>query len=138
NHVDVTGIIATSAVMTAVIGFSLQDTLGNILGGVAIQLDHSIQVGDWIKVDDLSGRVVEIRWRYTAIETRAWETVIIAHGVLAKNKFLVLGRRRGEPAPVRWRRTVPFNVDFRYPPAQVIQAVEEALRAAEIPEVAAA
>ena len=39
HHVDVTGIVATSAVVTAVIGFSLQDTLANVMGGIALQLE---------------------------------------------------------------------------------------------------
>lgn len=67
--VNLSGIITTSAVMTAVLAFSMQETLGNILGGLALQLDNSIKVGDWVKVDDVSGRVSEVRWRYTAIET---------------------------------------------------------------------
>ncbi len=44
--VELSGVIATSAVLTAVIGLSLQDTLGNILGGLALQLDSSISVGN--------------------------------------------------------------------------------------------
>jgi small-conductance mechanosensitive channel len=39
---DLTGIVATSAVITAVIGFSLADTLGNIMGGMALQMEHTI------------------------------------------------------------------------------------------------
>jgi small-conductance mechanosensitive channel len=35
KDVDITGIIATSAVITAVIGLSFQDTLGNVMGGMA-------------------------------------------------------------------------------------------------------
>src|SRR5438874_9551158 len=38
--VNLSGIIATSAVITAVVGFSLLDTLGNIMGGMALQMDH--------------------------------------------------------------------------------------------------
>lgn len=34
---DLSGIVTTSAVMTAVLAFSMQDTLGNILGGLAQQ-----------------------------------------------------------------------------------------------------
>lgn len=126
-------ILATSTVLTAVIGFSMQDTLGNILAGLAIQIDQSIHKGDWIKIDDLVGRVTETRWRYTSIETRNWETVLIPNSVLMKNKFLVLGRRTGEP--VQWRRWVYFNVDFRTSPKKVIDTVVEAVRTAEIPRV---
>lgn len=131
---DLSGIVATSAVITAVIAFSMQDTLGNILGGIALQLDDSLQVGDWIKVDDITGRVVDIRWRSTAVETRNWETVVIPNSQLMKGKFTVLGRRQGQPE--QWRRWVWFNVAYGVPPARVIDVVERALCKADIPRVA--
>jgi small-conductance mechanosensitive channel/CRP-like cAMP-binding protein len=130
-----TGLITTSAVLTAVIGFSMQDTLGNIMGGLALQMDNSVQVGDWVKVGDVNGKVSEIRWRYTAIETRNWETVIIPNSVLMKGQVTVLGRR--QDAPLQWRRWVWFNVDYRYQPSDVTEAVTNALTANPIPRVAA-
>ncbi len=127
-------ILATSAVITAVIAISMQDTLGNILGGLALQLDNSIEVGDWIKVDDISGRVVDIRWRSTLVETRNWETVVFPNSQLMKNKFLVLGRRTDQP--VQWRRWVWFNVTLNTTPTKVVNAVESAILQAEINNVA--
>src|SRR6266850_65082 len=132
--VDVTGIVATSAVITAVIGLSFQDTLGNMMGGMALQMERAISVGDWIRVDDQEGLVREIRWRHTAVETRNWDTVIIPNSVLMKSRVTVLGRRAG--APRQHRQWVIFNVDFRYAPTDVIDAVENALRAEPIPNVA--
>lgn len=125
---SVAGLITTSAVLTAVIGFSLQDTLGNVMGGLSVQMDKSIQVGDWITLGPGQpvGRVAEIRWRYTAIETRNWETVIIPNGTIVKSQVMILGRRTGEP--LQWRRQLEFFVDFRTPPTDVIDAVETALR----------
>jgi small-conductance mechanosensitive channel len=131
---DLSGIVTTSAVITAVIAFSMQDTLGNILGGLALELDNSIQVGDWIKVDDVIGKVVDIRWRSTSVETRNWETVIIPNSVLMKSKFSVLGKRVGQPE--LWRRWVGFNVDYNIPPARVIEIVEKAIQSADIHRVA--
>ncbi|MCC6553909.1 MAG: mechanosensitive ion channel [Polyangiaceae bacterium] len=131
---NVTGLLATSAVVTAVIGLSLQDTLGNTLGGLALQIDDSIHVGDWVKVGDIIGKVVEIRWRYTAVETRNGETALVPNSVLMKSQVIVLGRRAA--GPVQWRRTVLFNVDFRHQPSDVICAVTEALNAAMIDNVA--
>jgi small-conductance mechanosensitive channel/CRP-like cAMP-binding protein len=132
--VNLTSLLATSAVLTAVIGLSLQDTLGNMVAGITLQLDSSIRTGDWIKVGDVSGRVSEIRWRFTAIETRNWETVIIPNAQLIKGQVTILGRRTGEPR--RWRRWVYFNVDFRYSPTQVIDTVQAALRSEPIANVA--
>src|SRR5581483_4872333 len=74
--VNLSGLIATSAVFTAILGFSMQDVIGNVAGGLALQLDNSLEVGDWVKFNDIAGKVTDIRWRYTAIETRNWETVL--------------------------------------------------------------
>ena len=131
---DPSSILASTAVVTAVLAFALQDTLGNILGGIAVQLDNSIEVGDWIRVDDVTGRVVDIRWRSTSIETRDWETVIVPNSALMKGKFMVLGRRRGEPT--QWRRHVRFAVDLSAPPARLIPAVEQSIRESEIAHAA--
>lgn len=128
------GIIATSALITAVIGLSFQDTLGNTMGGLALQLERSIAVGDWVRVDHHEGRVVDIRWRHTAVETRDWETILIPNSVLMKSQVTVVGRRGG--APTQHRRWVYFNVDFRYTPTEVADAVAEALAAEPIENVA--
>lgn len=131
---DLGSIVATSAMITAVVAFSMQDTLGNILGGLALQLDNSIQIGDWIKVDDLVGRVVDIRWRSTLVETRNWETVVFPNSQLMKNKFMVLGRRTDQPAQLR--RWVWFNVSMETAPTRVVSVVEESVRQTDIANVA--
>ncbi len=131
---NLSGLIATSAVLTAVIGFSLQDTLGNVMGGLFLQVDNSISVGDFIKLGELSGKVVEIRWRYTAVETSNGDTAIIPNSALMKTQVLVLGRNaRGRK---HQRRQLYFNVDFRRQPNQVIDAVAGALVGRKIPHVA--
>lgn len=132
---DLSQIVTTSAVITAVIAFSMQDTLGNILGGLAIQLDDSLEVGDWIKVDDVTGKVSDIRWRSVSIETRNWETVVIPNGQLMKSKFTVLGRRSGRP--VQWRRWVWFDTDYSVPPSRVIAVAQETLQRAAVANMAA-
>ncbi|HEU5453922.1 MAG TPA: cyclic nucleotide-binding domain-containing protein [Terriglobales bacterium] len=133
--VSLSGIVTTSAVITAVIGFSLQDTLGNVMGGLALQMEKSINTGDWIQVGATQGQVKDIGWRHTAIETRNWDTLIIPNSVLMKGEVTVLGRRTH--LPLQHRMWVYFSVDYRVPPTDVIQAVETALRAEPIPGVAA-
>jgi CRP-like cAMP-binding protein len=119
-----------------VIAFSLQDTLGNVMGGLSVQLDKSIAVGDWISLGtgQPSGQVVEIRWRYTAIQTRTGDTLIVPNGAIVKSQVTILGRRVG--APPRTRRQIDFFVDFRTPPTEVIGAVERALQADPVPRMA--
>jgi small-conductance mechanosensitive channel len=135
GKVDLTGIVATSAVLTAVIGLSFQDTLGNMMGGMALQLERTIAIGDWIRIDNQEGLVKEIRWRHTSIETRNWDTIIVPNTVLMKSQVTVLGRRSGSPR--QHRMWVYFHVDFRYSPSEVIDIVESTLRGEQIPNIAA-
>jgi CRP-like cAMP-binding protein len=109
--------------------------LGNLLGGVVLQLDRSIQVGDWVKVDDVSGRVVEIGWRHTAIETRNRETVVVPNGWLVKNRFTVIGSR-ADAKPL-WRRWVHFDVALDAPPLAVCEVLARGVNDARIAHVAA-
>lgn len=134
--VNLTGLLATSAVFTAVIGFAMQDTLGNILAGLALQFDSSLRLGDWIKVDDQSGQVTQIKWRYTSIRTRNGETVIIPNSHLMKGKYILI--TDPELGEVRWRRWVWFSVDYSVPSAEVIRLAEASVAEADIPCVAKA
>jgi small-conductance mechanosensitive channel len=128
-------VLGASAVASGVFALSLQSTLGNILGGIAIQIDGSIRVGDWIQLENgRQGKVKDIRWRHTSIETRDWDTIIVPNSGLLAQSFTILGRRCEQP--LQHRMWVYFNVDFRYAPAHVIEVVTDALLAAPIKNVA--
>jgi small-conductance mechanosensitive channel/CRP-like cAMP-binding protein len=133
---SVAGVITTSAVLSAVIGLSLQSTLGNVMNGLSIQLDKSISVGDWISLGPnlATGQVIEIRWRYTALQTSRWDTVIVPNSQLVNGQITIIGRRIGQPRMSR--RQVDFFVDFRTPPTEVLAAVEAGLRADPVPHMA--
>ena len=136
HGLDPSSVLATSAVVSAVLAISLQSTLGNILGGVALQLDGSIHEGDWIQLENgRQGRVRSIRWRHTVVETRDWSTIIVPNVQLLANNIMILGKREGRSVPQRY--WVWFNVDFRFPPMRVVQVVTEAVNASPIPGVSA-
>ncbi len=135
SGVNLASIVATSAVATAVIGLSLQSTLGSVIGGLALQVDDSLNEGDWIELENKTqGLVKKVRWRHTVIETRDWDTLIVPNSALLNQTIKILGKREGQPR--LHRMWVYFNVDFRTPPTRVVRAVDEALRAAAIPGVA--
>jgi CRP-like cAMP-binding protein len=133
---DFGSVVATSAIVSGVLALSLQATLGNILGGIALQLDNSISQGDWIQLPDgTQGKVRAIHWRHTVVETRNWDTLIVPNANLLAANILILGKRDG--APIQHRMWVYFNVDFRHSPSRVIDVVRAALHAAPIERVAA-
>ncbi len=133
--VTTSSFVATSAIVSGVLALSLQATLGNILGGVALQLDGSVHVGDWVQLTDgTQGKVIAIRWRHTVVETRNWDTIVVPNSNLLAQNIVILGKRTGKP--LQHRQWVYFNVDFRYPPSRVIEVVQDALCAAPIERVA--
>ena len=135
HGLDPSSVLATSAVISAVLAISLQSTLGNILGGVALQLDGSIHEGDWIQLENgKQGRVKQVRWRHTVVETRDWSTIIVPNMQLLSGNIMILGKRDGRAVPQRmW---VWFNVDFRVAPTRVVQVVGDAVNGSPIDGVA--
>src|SRR5262249_53853167 len=79
---DVSSVLATGAIATAAVGFALQDTLRSVMGGMALQMDRTVRAGDWIRLDQIEGRVTDVRWRQTSIVTRDGDTVVIPNSHL--------------------------------------------------------
>jgi small-conductance mechanosensitive channel/CRP-like cAMP-binding protein len=136
NHgLDSTSTAAAAAAASGVLAISMQQTLGNIFGGVALQLDGSIHEGDWIQLENgKQGKVRAIRWRHTLVETRDWSTIVVPNAQLLANNITILGWREGKKTPQRmW---VYFNIDFRFAPTRVIQVVMDAINGSPIENVA--
>ncbi len=129
---DPASLVTTSAVITAIVAFAMQDTLGNILGGIALQLDNSVQIGDWIKVDTTKGQVIEVHWRHTVVLTNNGDVVVVPNSMLMKSKVDVFC----STARPHFRRWVYFPVGFQIPPQMVIAVIEKTIREADIPYVA--
>ena len=83
--IDVATLLGTSAVVSLVLGFALQDTLGNLFAGISLQLERPFDVGDFIKVGPHEGRVVQIAWRSTRLETVRREVVTLPNSQVAKD-----------------------------------------------------
>ena len=132
--VNLASLITTSAVLTGVIAFSMQEMLGNLWGGIALQADNTCRIGDWIRVDGVVGQIIGIRWRCLAVATNDGETVMMPNAQLVKSRVTVLARRGDLKIP--WRRPVEFFVGYDAAPSRVLAVVEAALARAEIPNVA--
>ena len=98
-----TGIIAASAASAVVVGFALQDTLGNAIAGLAIQIEKPFRVGHWIRIGEHVGVVEEITWRATKLRTRAGAFVIVPNSVDLEGSDRQLSRA-GAPGALRDRR----------------------------------
>lgn len=123
--IDPGSILTTGAVVTAVIGLSLQETLGNLVAGLAIQMQRPFDVGDWVAFDDDAkhvGRVVEINWRATKVLTLDDVEVIVPNGLIAKAAITNFTK------PLRpSRRSVYVSVAYEVPPRRVHQVILAAI-----------
>ena len=115
--------ITTSAVSAVVIGFALQDTLGNAFAGLAIQSEKPFHVGHWIRVGDHEGRVAEVTWRATKLRTKSGNFVILPNNIVSKEPIV----NYSEPAAPT-RLDVVVGATYLVPPNQVKAAVLEAMR----------
>jgi small-conductance mechanosensitive channel len=81
-------VLATSAIFSLVLGLALQDTLGNLFAGVALQFDKPYEIGDWIEISTpnqkWAGQVEEISWRATLLIGIADERITVPNRVVAQ------------------------------------------------------
>ncbi len=75
--INITVLITASAVLFVGLGLALQELFQDIIGGVFIIVDKSLQVGDVVEVDGKVGKVVEIKLRTTLAITRDDKVIIM-------------------------------------------------------------
>ena len=75
--VDITLVITASAALFVGLGLALQELFKDVLGGIFIIVDKSLQVGDVVEVDGKVGKVFEIKLRTTRAITRDDKVLIL-------------------------------------------------------------
>jgi len=78
------------------IGFAFQNILQNFLAGILLLLQEPFELGDWIAVTGLEGKVDDIQTRATIITTADGKRVVIPNAVLFTNP-VVVGRANSNP-----------------------------------------
>nr|MBA2495379.1 mechanosensitive ion channel family protein [Acidobacteriota bacterium] len=119
-------IFTGSTILGVVIGLALQDTLGNLFAGIALQADQSFQVGDVINVPNKGFGVVEnVSWRGVKIRTFQNKLLVMSNSALGKEAIEVAPRENLNA------RIVFFNTLYANSPAKTIQLIREIVRQVE-------
>ena len=125
-HVQLAPLFTGSTIIGIVVGLALQDTLGNLFAGIALQADQPFQVGDVIKVSERGTGVVEsVSWRGVKIRTFQNKLIVVSNAVMGKEMIEVAPRGNLNA------RAVSFNTDYVQSPTKTIQLVREAVRQVE-------
>jgi small-conductance mechanosensitive channel len=121
---------ATSGVVAIVLGLALQNILGDVLAGLAINIERPFGAGDWISLpDQVTGQVMQVNWRATRLRTWSHDLVIIPNAVISRAMVTNHSRPR---APHRC--ILRLKVDLVTAPALVLSALRDA--AADCPGLA--
>ena len=123
SGVDVSSMVTTSAVLTAILGLALQSTLTNLLAGILLHMDRSLGVGDWVQFGNRKGCIAEIHWRSTVLRTTDGDTIIIPNGQITAQEVHNFSR----PSP-RHRVWLRIGLHYRHPPNDVRKVLVEATR----------
>src|SRR5580765_4815013 len=116
-------VLATTAVGAVVIGFALQDTLGNLFAGLAIQIEKPFRVGHWVTIGGVDGIVSEVTWRATKIRTKAGNFVIVPNSSVGKDAITNYSE------PTRETRVeVEVGASYDTPPNDVKAVIRQAVK----------
>lgn len=116
--VELTPFLATSAVVGAVVGLALQDTLGNLFAGIALHTEAPFRVGDWVRVAEQEGRVEQVSWRAMRLLTWSQDTLTIPNNHVARSPILNYSQPR-EPHS----RVLLMGVNYHTPPNKALSVL---------------
>ena len=117
----ITGLLAGSGIAAVVIGFAMQDLLGNIISGISLQISRTFSEGDWLKIDNQYAEVMEVNWRSTRLRTNDYIFLEIPNSYIVKNTVVNLNYHTKEYA-MRMR----IGIDYNVPPNLVKEALLQA------------
>ena len=79
-----TGILASTAVLAAIVGFAAQHTIANMVAGVQLAISQPIRIGDRISFEEVEGRVLDITLSYTYVDPGDGTAVVIPNQLLVE------------------------------------------------------
>jgi small conductance mechanosensitive channel len=87
--INITSLIAGAGIAGLALSFAAQDTIANVISGIAIIIDRPFKQGDLISIGgDMRASVTEIRLRTTVLTTLDNETVVVPNKQLAQERVV--------------------------------------------------
>jgi small-conductance mechanosensitive channel len=77
------GLLASSAIIAAIVGFAARQTLANLIAGVMLTIAQPLRIGDQVTIQDQTGVVEDVRLNYTVLRTGEGRRLLIPNERLA-------------------------------------------------------
>ncbi|WP_456393926.1 mechanosensitive ion channel family protein [Nitratifractor sp.] len=91
--INVTAFVASLGLVGMAFALAAKDTAANLFGSIALMLDQSIRIGEWIKVNGVEGIVEDIGMRTTKIRTFEKSFVVVPNSIVANTNIENFSRR---------------------------------------------
>lgn len=122
TNFDLVNLVATSAVLTAVIGLAAQEGLKDLFSGLELQLAEDFSIGDWLELaDGRRGTVVSLSWRETRIRTMDDFLLVVPNSKITSD--YLINRSFFGASSDRFE----VGLDYDFPPAQALPLLERVL-----------
>ncbi len=117
----VPGLVAGSGIVAVILGFAMQDLLGNIISGIALHIGQPFKPGDWLMFENHHAEVIEVNWRSTRLRTNDDVCLDIPNNQIVRHTILNLSY------PTRCHAMrITVGVDYSVPPNRVKKVIAEA------------
>ena len=117
----ITGLVAGSGVAAIIIGFAMQDLLGNIISGIALEIGKPFKRGDWLIYENIRAEVIEVNWRSTRLRTNDDVYLDVPNNQIVKHALLNLSY----PNKVHAER-IQVGIDYNVAPNTVREVLKRA------------
>lgn len=107
------GLLIAPGVAAVVLGLAMQDIVGNVIAGVALQAGKSFVHGDWLIIDNRHAEVIEINWRSTRLRTLDDISIEIPNREIVRQTIVNLNRPTRKHA-----MRIPVLLDYSAPPTR--------------------
>ena len=126
-QVPLTAALATSGLITAIIGLALQGNLSNVVSGIFLNLEKPFEKNDWITVDGQLGQVKNISWRTTNLVSIDNMEIAIPNDKLAQATVINLARNDPNFSSGGFVTYDPIVVHPRHNPENIMALLKDAL-----------
>ena len=126
-QVPLTAALATSGLITAIIGLALQGNLSNVVSGIFLNLEKPFEKNDWITVDGQLGQVQNISWRSTYLVSIDNMEIAIPNNKLAQATVINLARNDPNFSSGGFVTYDPIVVHPRHNPENIMALLKDAL-----------
>jgi small-conductance mechanosensitive channel len=83
-RINLSSFLATSALLSVVLGFALQETLGNLFSGLTLHAEQPFERGEYVSFGKWGGKVLDVGWRTTRLLTGDQDELLVPNSLISR------------------------------------------------------